>query len=1069
MNPKQDRIRERGFTLTEVMVASAIMIVVFVGILMLYDTANKTFKRSNESADMQQNLRVAYDRVLADVRMAGFDYKRGGPLLPGQTPADWTASRTYAAGTIVVPTTPNGHTYRAMNSGTSGNIEPSWPTTTNATVIETGATPQITWQENGSATYEQPDEQIEFAGSTALTIRANFDYSAGQPGDVDHGREESLETAADNKFPLITTGNDEIVTYALVSNRAASGTAPNNQSIQMYLDINSGGTRDRVAYPGGSSERQVTIPGVDLTNNNPPYTLYRFTFADDGSVQRTPLADNIRSLNFFYFADASGQVPLRDSDGALAPNVGGGGQFDPADPATLNEPERLVRSRIRSIRVRLIGMNPGRDSNFADDSLETGMYSSTDSAGFPVFATDTVALNSRRVAVDTLVVPRNLGMTGMPQNFLQPPPEPTITSVCYGFCAITVINWTPNTNNPNASYVVLWDTDPAGSFSNAYDAGTSNTFALDLTSQDVSGTFYFKVRATNQGGSATSDIFPVSTGISARNATVPNLATNIRATGGTEPALPGVVKLSWSAPVTNASGAPSCTTGSPTVSNYLREIKGFRIYRGNNANNPMSAMTLQVDENTTGTDAPTTDGYGNYVWEDKNVSCGNDYFYRIITVEWCAASDTYNTSGSAASALSSQAPPAASNAIAGRPGSAGTPSVPVNLVTAPPSPATPPLGMQPTVCDSAANTCAVSLRWAKVTVDTDNNPIAIDEYEVERIKYLLGVQVESGTFPVTGALLMPGSYVTHIDPVDEHDAITTVNYTYRYRVRAIQDSPCASGDPSDWAEYPPPCTFTGSVVVETGASTGDGLTPASAWVMAAGDAIQVNPPTGTTFTNTNMRIVDGTGGIIAEIDSALSPALFPWDNQDPGEVYTVTFTMTNDDDPPCTEQIVRYIQQEPLPACALTTFADQSSILLNTATQYQLELDLINEGNEAMTLTAIQFNWTQPNRITWQNIKFPSTASATIVGPGTASGDYSVNLDPRPSQLTAADVTVNPSGTRSILLNMAKTNGNPSNITPAVINSICVSYTLPSLPSFTFSCQIKPDGVDTDDDPTTCD
>lgn len=1059
MNPRPDRVRERGFTLTEVMVATAIMIIVFVGILMLYDNANRVFRTSNESADMQQNLRVAYDRVIADVRMAGFDYKRGGPLLPGQTPAAWAPSRTYSAGTIVTPTTPNGHTYRAMNDGTSGNMEPSpWPVTTGGTVVETGATPQITWQENGNAVYEQPDEQIEYAGSTALTIRANFDYSAGQPGDVDHGREPALETASGGHFPVITTGNDEIVTYALVSNRAAAGTAPNNQSIQMYIDINSGGSPTRTAHPGGNAERLVTITGVDLTNNNPPYTLYRFTFDGTGTVQRTPLADNIRSLNFFYYADASGRVPLRDAAGALAPNVGGGGQYDPADPATWTAAERLVRSRIRGIRVRLIGMNPVADSNFADDSVETGVFSATDSAGFPVFASDTVALRNRRVAADTLVAPRNLGMSGMPQSFLQPPPAPTITSVCYGYCAITVVNWTPNTNTPNASYVVLWDTDAAGSFSNALDAGTSNTFAVDLTSQDVSGEFYFKVRATNQGGSAESAVFGP---VSAQNATVPNLATNVAATGGANPALPGVVKLSWTAPVTNASGSVSCTTGSPSVSNYIREIKGFRIYRSTNANVPINPANLQVDENTSGTDAPTTDGYGNYVWEDRNVSCGNDYYYRVIAVEWCAADGDYNTSGNANSAVSGPSPATSSDGVRGRPGSSGTPAIPVNLQTAPPAPATPPLGMDPSVCDSATNNCAVSIRWSKVTTDTDNAPIAIDEYELERTQYVLGTQVGSPvTIPVTGALAMPGSYVTFTDNVPEHDTTTFVNYTYRYRVRAVQTNPCPSGAFSSYAEFPPPCTFTGSVVVQTGASTGDGLTPASAWVMAAGDTIQVVPPEGTTFTNTNMRIVDGNGGIVFEQDTAVSPAYFPWDNQTPGEVYTVTFTMTNNATPPCTEQIVRYIQQEPLPACALTTFAEQNSILANTATEYQLKLDLINEGAEAMTLTALTFNWTRPERITWQNVKFPSTASATVVGPGTTSGDYSVNLNPLPTQLTASDVTVNGNGVRSLLLNMARTSGNPANITPAVINSICVHYRLASQPGFTFSCQIKPDAAE---------
>ena len=79
--------RQRGFSLAEIMVATAIMVIVIVGILMLYDRANKVFKTGNEAAELQQNVRVAYDRMVADIRMAGFDYKRGGALLPGQSAA----------------------------------------------------------------------------------------------------------------------------------------------------------------------------------------------------------------------------------------------------------------------------------------------------------------------------------------------------------------------------------------------------------------------------------------------------------------------------------------------------------------------------------------------------------------------------------------------------------------------------------------------------------------------------------------------------------------------------------------------------------------------------------------------------------------------------------------------------------------------------------------------------------------------------------------------------------------------------------------------------------------------
>src|SRR5205085_2589249 len=101
MYSMKNRSGQRGFSLAEVLVATAILVVVLVGILTLYDRANRVFKAGNEAAEMQQNVRIAYERMVSDVRMAGFDYKRGGPLLPGQTAAPWATARPYSAGTIV--------------------------------------------------------------------------------------------------------------------------------------------------------------------------------------------------------------------------------------------------------------------------------------------------------------------------------------------------------------------------------------------------------------------------------------------------------------------------------------------------------------------------------------------------------------------------------------------------------------------------------------------------------------------------------------------------------------------------------------------------------------------------------------------------------------------------------------------------------------------------------------------------------------------------------------------------------------------------------------------------------
>ena len=216
--------RQAGFSLAEVMVATAIFAIIFIAALLVYDRSNKVFKSGVEAADMQQNTRVAFDKLVADTRLAGFDFDRDGvPTLAGES--------------------------------------------------------------------QQPDEQIEYAGEHALTIRANFNYGA-----TNAGRESSLEIP-NSKFPIVTTANDEIVTYALVPDNPSATT----ETLTFYADVTDGSAQARQSYPGGSPEDTISITGVDLCSSGctqPPYTLYRFTVKDDGTIERTPLASNIRSLAF---------------------------------------------------------------------------------------------------------------------------------------------------------------------------------------------------------------------------------------------------------------------------------------------------------------------------------------------------------------------------------------------------------------------------------------------------------------------------------------------------------------------------------------------------------------------------------------------------------------------------------------------------------------------------------------------------------------------------------------------------------------------------------------------------
>src|SRR5438105_4636345 len=423
---RADKNHQSGYSLAEILVALAIFTIIFVAALMIYDRSNKVFNQSVQAADLQQSTRVAFEKLVSDIRLTGFDFDRDGVPF-GSSSATWKASTNYQSGNLVQPTTANlnGHTYMCTQSGTSGAFEPSWPSNAGATVTDNGAK----WQEAGNVQYQQPDEQIEYAGPAAITIRMNSNYEtattacnpAGQPVPCENGREPNLQTS---QFPLVTTNNNEIITYALVSNNAAK----NNDTITFYADLET----PRKSNPvGKSKENKAIISGVDLTNNNPPYTLYRFTMKN-GSATGTdydtvPIADNIRSLKFHYYADAAG-TPAKEV-GCTACNPAqpaiplGAGQFDPGDPyATVTE--RDTRASIKSIRIELVGMNAVQDNAFND-------------------MTDTVTQHYRKYELDTLVVPRNIGKHGMKEFATVPPGVPHVDAVCAGACNAVYGTWAP--------------------------------------------------------------------------------------------------------------------------------------------------------------------------------------------------------------------------------------------------------------------------------------------------------------------------------------------------------------------------------------------------------------------------------------------------------------------------------------------------------------------------------------------------------------------------------------------------------------------------------------------------
>src|SRR5207244_7182289 len=243
----------------------------------------------------------------------------------------------------------------------------------------------------------------------------------------------------------ITTDNNEIVAYVL---RSTAPGAANSDSIAFYADVEV----PRRAYPnvsgqttGGHPENNsnaITISGIDTSNDHPPYTLYRVTY-DDIANNRvgTPVAENIRSLQFKYYTDGLGTQLLKYFDGNPITNgrnaggatftadgtgaIGGDGLYDPANVGTTsNYDDRTQRQLIQSIRMALVGMNSTPEFKYENPSETNAAFK-----------------NYREYNLSTLLVPRNLGLQGFPEPSYNPPGPPEITGACIGHCGAPFITW----------------------------------------------------------------------------------------------------------------------------------------------------------------------------------------------------------------------------------------------------------------------------------------------------------------------------------------------------------------------------------------------------------------------------------------------------------------------------------------------------------------------------------------------------------------------------------------------------------------------------------------------------
>lgn len=101
-------------------------------------------------ARLERMLQITVDPVLTTAEVDDLMILALRTDASGYTPYDrWAASTIYTVQAYRVPTVSNGHQYIVTTAGTSGTVEPTWPTTSGATVTDG----TVVWTERGAYLY----------------------------------------------------------------------------------------------------------------------------------------------------------------------------------------------------------------------------------------------------------------------------------------------------------------------------------------------------------------------------------------------------------------------------------------------------------------------------------------------------------------------------------------------------------------------------------------------------------------------------------------------------------------------------------------------------------------------------------------------------------------------------------------------------------------------------------------------------------------------------------------------------------------------------------------------------
>jgi len=345
------RSRDRGFSLIEILVATLIFAIVFLGVLRMLDSSTKISKLESALADTQENVRYAAYHLVRIARMAGGSNL---PLARNDTGFHWVS--------LEVLDNNGGTTFTSFTDDFGGSHD-------------------------------------VLADSDVLRIRGFFESTPYfiQPGDVDlsSGRVSVYETTPSghkiqdfDHVPragkgLVLMGRNQyaIGKVSSVSMTAASGPGAHDRVMTINFTTGDGGLWQSLNPNGTWVQPTFQIYRVGVLDSynyfvGPDLQLrrWRASAANSGNGTVEPVAINIGSLQIALGLDISGDGILQTNEWYFSDtNSGGPSQADAADP----EKPPLA------LRISVLGRTPFPISGWVEPATTFNIENMTAPTGDP--------------------------------------------------------------------------------------------------------------------------------------------------------------------------------------------------------------------------------------------------------------------------------------------------------------------------------------------------------------------------------------------------------------------------------------------------------------------------------------------------------------------------------------------------------------------------------------------------------------------------------------------------------------------------------------------------------------